>query len=677
MKLFFKLKILLVLGCLFLYAGSSFSQCTTLGQTPSTAFPVCGNSIFHQSQVPICVNSEPLFVPGCTGDLCAYADKNPFYYKFTCFSSGTLGFLITPLAVNEDYDWQLYDITGKNPNDIFINNTLIVSGNWAGTYGNTGASASGVNFIQCCSQPQDNKPSFAQMPNLVAGHEYLLMVSHYTDSQSGYDLSFGGGSAVITDPKIPAMVSVNPDCNGQVLTLRLNKNMRCNSLSANGSEFSVMPGGIAATASSAATCSSGFDFDEVTITLASTLTSGTHQLVINNGSDGNTLFDICGTNITAGQTVSFDYFIPQPIFADSIRKPACTPDTILIYYPKKIKCSSITASGSDFAVSGPTPVSVIGAYGNCVNNESGYIVVKLSSPIYTKGTYTVTIQPGIDGSPILDVCGQPILPQVLSLITADTVSALFQNQLLYGCLTDTLLFSHDGAHDVNFWYWNFNNDPPVFTQTHTIVFPASSTNNIRLVVSNGTCSDTASKVIILDNEVRASFNMDKIICPEDGLVVTNTSTGQIDLWRWKYDIIGTSTLKDPPPFLFPAINKEAYYTVKLVATNLSLGCSDSTRKTLTVLDFCLIDVPSAFTPNNDGLNDYFQPHNALKADNYEFKVYNRWGQLIFQSNNWMDKWDGKINGILQPTAVYVWMLRYTNKDTKQPVFKKGTVTLIR
>ncbi|HEY6063643.1 MAG TPA: gliding motility-associated C-terminal domain-containing protein [Chitinophagaceae bacterium] len=677
MKLLFKLKFLQVCGCLLLYAGSAFSQCTTLGQTPTTAFPVCGTSTFHQSQVPICVNKDPLFVPGCTGDQCAYADKNPFYYKFTCFTSGTLGFLITPLAANEDYDWQLYDITGHNPNDIFTDNSLIVTGNWAGTYGNTGASASGVNFIQCCSIPGDNKPSFAQMPNLVTGHEYILLISHFTDGQSGYDLSFGGGTAVITDPKVPAMVSVSPDCNGQKLILKLNKNIKCNSLSANGSEFTVMPGGIAATGASTATCISSFDFDEVTVTLASPLTSGTHQLVINNGSDGNTLLDVCGNNIPAGQSVSFDYFIPQPIFADSIGKPACTPDTVLIYYPKKIKCSSITASGSDFSVSGPTPVTVIGAYGNCVNDESEYIVVKLSAPIYTKGTYTVTIQPGIDGSPIFDVCGQPILPQTLSFTTADTVSALFQNQMLFGCLKDTLLFSHDGAHDVNFWYWTFNNDPPVFTQTHTIIFPASSTNDIRLVVSNGTCSDTASKTIILDNEVRASFEMEKIICPEDGLIVKNTSTGQIDLWRWNYDVIGSSSLKDPPPFLFPTINKEAYYTVKLIITNLTLGCSDSARKTLTVLDFCLIDVPNAFTPNNDGLNDYFQPHNALKADNYEFKVYNRWGQLVFQSNNWRDKWDGKINGVLQPTAVYVWMLRYTNRDTRQPVFKKGTVTLIR
>lgn len=681
MKLLFKLKILPLLCCLMLFASHAYSQaCTTPGQTPTTAFPVCGTTTFLQSSVPICATTD-IFVPGCSNQPGAanYQNKNPFFYKFTCFVSGTLGFLIAPLAANEDYDWQLWDITGRNPNDIFLNNngSMVVSGNWSGTYGNTGASSSGVNFIQCASFPPDNAPTFAAMPNLVAGREYILMVSHFTDGQSGYNLSFGGGTAVITDPKIPAMESVEPDCNGQVLTLKLNKNIRCNSLSANGSEFIVNPGGIAATSSTTTTCASGFDFDEVTITLASPLTSGTHQLGIRNGGDGNTLLDICGNNIPPGQLVSFDYIIPQPIRADSLGKAPCTPDSILIYFPKKIKCSSITASGSDFSITGPEPVTVTGAYGNCVNDETRNIVVKLSAPIYTKGTYTLTIQPGIDGSPIFDVCGQPILPQALSFATADTVNADFQNQLTYGCLTDTLFFSHDGAHDVNFWQWNFNNDPPVFTQTHTIVFPASSTNNIQLVVSNGTCSDTASKVIVLDNEVRASFTMDNIICPEDGLAVTNTSTGQIDLWRWNYDIIGISTLKDPPPFLFPTINREAYYTVKLVATNLTLGCSDSTRRTLTVLDFCLIDVPSAFTPNNDGLNDYFHPHNALKADNYEFKVYNRWGQLLFNSNNWQDKWDGRFKGALQPTAVYVWMLRYTDRVTKQPVFKKGTVTLIR
>ncbi len=171
--------------------------------------------------------------------------------------------------------------------------------------------------------------------------------------------------------------------------------------------------------------------------------------------------------------------------------------------------------------------------------------------------------------------------------------------------------------------------------------------------------------------------MDRNICPEDPLKVTNKSVGQIDLWKWTYDVLGSSNLKDPPPFLFPTINREAYYTVKLVATNTALNCKDSARKTLTVLDFCLIDVPTAFTPNNDGLNDKFWPHNAIKAENLVFKVYNRWGQLVFQSQTWQDKWDGTFNGVPQPAGVYVWMLSYTHRDTQQKVFKKGTVTLIR
>ena len=117
MKLFLKFKVIFAVGFFFLYAKPVLSQvCTTLGQTPATAFPVCGTTVFRQNTVPVCNNTSNLFVPGCTDQ--AYIDRNPFFYKFTCYTSGTLSFTITPLAADEDYDWQLFDITGRNPNDI-------------------------------------------------------------------------------------------------------------------------------------------------------------------------------------------------------------------------------------------------------------------------------------------------------------------------------------------------------------------------------------------------------------------------------------------------------------------------------------------------------------------------------------------------------------------------------
>ena len=92
-----------------LLSGNNYAQtvCTGLGQNPQTAFPVCGTDTFKMASVPICGDR---LVPGpCTAS--QVTDKNPYWYKFTCFSAGTLGFLIKPNTFSDDYDWQLFDVT--------------------------------------------------------------------------------------------------------------------------------------------------------------------------------------------------------------------------------------------------------------------------------------------------------------------------------------------------------------------------------------------------------------------------------------------------------------------------------------------------------------------------------------------------------------------------------------
>jgi gliding motility-associated-like protein len=94
------------------------------------------------------------------------------------------------------------------------------------------------------------------------------------------------------------------------------------------------------------------------------------------------------------------------------------------------------------------------------------------------------------------------------------------------------------------------------------------------------------------------------------------------------------------------------------------------------LDNCYIAVPTAFTPNGDGLNDYLYPLNAYKATNLSFKVFNRTGQLVFETKDWTVKWDGTIKGAKQASGVYVWMLDY-NDVTGKRISLKGTTLLIR
>ena len=89
-------------------------------------------------------------------------------------------------------------------------------------------------------------------------------------------------------------------------------------------------------------------------------------------------------------------------------------------------------------------------------------------------------------------------------------------------------------------------------------------------------------------------------------------------------------------------------------------------------------MPDAFTPNGDGLNDNFkifgvQPENITK---FNFQIYNRWGQLIFYTNNILDGWDGTYKGGKCPPGVYVWVIYYED-NKKQKVSNKGRVTLVR
>jgi gliding motility-associated-like protein len=97
---------------------------------------------------------------------------------------------------------------------------------------------------------------------------------------------------------------------------------------------------------------------------------------------------------------------------------------------------------------------------------------------------------------------------------------------------------------------------------------------------------------------------------------------------------------------------------------------------------CQVFAPTAFTPNNDGLNDLFLPQmkcGAIEISNYSLSVYNRWGQRIFYSTDRTKGWDGKYKGILAGNEVFVWMVQYDKKDgpgnTRKSV--SGTITTIR
>jgi gliding motility-associated-like protein len=115
---------------------------------------------------------------------------------------------------------------------------------------------------------------------------------------------------------------------------------------------------------------------------------------------------------------------------------------------------------------------------------------------------------------------------------------------------------------------------------------------------------------------------------------------------------------------------------KLIVTDIA-GCADSSFITVRVFRTNpSVFVPTAFTPNNDGLNDVIRPIAVGIQEIKYFSIFNRWGQRVFNTTADRAGWDGRINGTLQASGVYVWMVSAIDY-TGAPIFLKGTVALIR
>ncbi len=664
--------VLFLLGICLTVKG--VTQCSTLGQYPASAFPICGTAIFNQNTVPIC--NEPLVpISGCG----QYQGVNPFFYKFTCYKFGTLEFLITPNDLGDDYDWQIFDVTNAiRPDDIFTDPTLFVEANWSGTYGKTGAAVGNPALVVCASVPGKSNP-FSKPVLLQQGHKYILLVSHYTNSQSGYSLSFGGGTAVITDTTQPAIVNANANCGGTEIGVHVSKSVLCSSLAADGSDFTLSSALAKITGVYSTNCSTGFDMDSMVLALDKPLPPGTYTVYSKRGGDGNTLLDACGNELPPGDSAQFTVeYVPPTPFDSIMPVTPCMAKELTLFFDKKIKCSSIAADGSDFIVTGPQAVTVERAKGDCNNNSTTQtITITLLKPILAGGNYQVELVEGNDGNTIIDECSQQTpAGQTVGFTTSSAVSAAFNVQVKLGCTQDTVQLYHDGANGVTKWDWLFDDGVAYNTQNVTRLFSNYGDKSVSLQVSNGTCSDSATQTFTLNNQLKARFSSPPQLCPEDKAVFTDSSIGKVTAWAWNFGNGAVSGLQNPPPQQYPFSSGDKYYAVKLIVSD-SAGCLDTALYNLKVLYTCYIAVPTAFTPNGDGINDYLYPLSAYKAKNLEFRIFNRWGQQLFETKDWTNRWDGTFKGSLQPAGVYVWFLNYTNIDTNQKYSLKGTSVLIR
>jgi gliding motility-associated-like protein len=551
--------------------------CSNPGQTVQTAFPVCGSTIFTQLNVPPCTG-----IP--TG--CTVSNNNPYFYKFTVVSSGTLGFLITPINLASDYDFTLFNVTNAaSVTEIYTNTAFFKTGNVAFVGGGvTGCAAGGPN-LTCNSGSALNA-----LQNVTAGEKYILQVVNFSGGAAGYTLNFTGGTASITESQPIDFLNASTNCANNVIKIKLNRAIKCNSIVPDGSDFSISPSSVSILSASSPACAAGeFSTDSILLNLSAPLAANTYTIAIQNGTDGNTLLGLCDEQMVAGKTVNFTAPVPAsaPQFSQ-VNPVTCNATKIKFKLNKPVLCNSIAPDGSDFDITGPAIITITAATVVCSGSPSVTAEIELSIqlPITVGGSYTLKAKNGNDNNTTVDVCGikQPVNDNI-NFSIAGAVNADFNYTIGFGCVKDTVFFTHPGNAATN-WIWDFG-DPasgPLNTSTAqnpSHIYTSFGQKNISLTVSNNICSNSITKQADLNNQISAGFNISPkdSVCLNTPLIFISTATGNNLNYLWNFDNSQTSLLQNPPPVNY--LQAGNYNVVYTIINNYN--CSLVVQKTVTIL----------------------------------------------------------------------------------------------
>ncbi len=266
---------------------------------------------------------------------------------------------------------------------------------------------------------------------------------------------------------------------------------------------------------------------------------------------------------------------------------------------------------------------------------------------------------------------------IVVLRVAPNVKAQFSTPQ-NGCAPYTAIINNTSLAGQDF-FWDFgDNTTFVGADPPPKLYATIGSYTIKLrVVDPQTCNitDSTQFTINVNGKPTAAFTyLPNIPLANTPVEFINNSTGGAVLYEWEYGD-GNSTITTKRDTIINYLyNISGTLNACLIAVN-AVGCADTTCKPITAIVIPGVDVPNAFTPNGDGRNDKIFVR-GFGVDKMNWNIYNRWGNLVFQSTTQANGWDGRYKGIIQPQDVYTFTLEVVFTDG-QVFSKKGDITLLK
>jgi gliding motility-associated-like protein len=289
----------------------------------------------------------------------------------------------------------------------------------------------------------------------------------------------------------------------------------------------------------------------------------------------------------------------------------------------------------------------------------------------TQTTYTVTATDG---------CGQVLDTTVTVSLYPDPVPAVVASN---ACIGDSVAIQNTGYLPGETCAWTFGDGGSSTDCGLTgYLYNAPGCYDISLTVTsiNGcTVTNTyPSLVCVFELPVPGFYwNPDAPSILDPSIQVVNTSENTEFIM---YNFGGMGTSIDPQPsFTFPMTGQEETYEICQYVTSPD-GCLDTLCQDILIQEEVIFYVPNVFTPDGDPHNQTFKPIISAGIDmyNYHLTIFNRWGEVIFESFNYDFGWDGTYGdqGLVQD-GVYIWQIEYGEKYTDKRKTHRGHVTVLK
>ncbi len=347
--------------------------------------------------------------------------------------------------------------------------------------------------------------------------------------------------------------------------------------------------------------------------------------------------------------------------------------TSAINYSSPSYCVSNTAVQNVVQTGTPGGTYSASPAGLFINTTNGAVTPDLSTP----GIYTVTYTIPASGScpPLLTTTNITINALPVLNISADVVS---------GCVPLCVTFTDQspGSSSLVTWGWNFGDGSPSQTNQNPPLHCFTTAGTYSVSFSATSAAGCASSLLVTDmiNVIDmpvANFGAPMATSIENPVVSFTDSSHSATSWFWEFgDAQNPSS--DTSHLQYPShtYSLEGNYCVTLITGNEGM-CFDTAEVCLQIAGVYTLYIPNAFTPNDDGTNDFF----FCKGTNikeFEMRVFDRWGVQVFYSDDITKAWDGRVNGSIEATIQDVYVYKVTFKDNVDLMHDiLGEVTVVK